>query len=44
MNQTRVDHGAYVETYPDGTTCRWTKPPKCDNTALCMIRIGDSVP
>lgn len=43
MNQNRIDQGAYVETYSDGTTCRWLKPPKCDNTALCMIRIGDGV-
>lgn len=40
MNEARLREGCYLEHYVDGTVGRWTKPPKCDNLALCLVRIG----
>ncbi len=40
INEGRITHGAYVESYPDGGRGSWTKPPKCDNFALCQVVIG----
>lgn len=40
MNEARLREGCYLERYHDGTVGRWTKPPKCDNLALCLVRIG----
>jgi hypothetical protein len=41
MNEARLRNGCYLEHYADGTVGRWTKPPKCDNLALCLVRIGE---
>ncbi|MEN8165438.1 MAG: hypothetical protein ABFS37_15020, partial [Acidobacteriota bacterium] len=40
LNRTRVEEGCYVEAYRDGVTGRWTKPPKCDNTSICLMVVG----
>ena len=40
LNRARVEDGCYVETYDDGATGRWTKPPKCDNTSICVMWVG----
>lgn len=40
LNRTRVEKGCYVETYDDGATGCWTKPPKCDNTSICVMWVG----
>lgn len=40
LNRTRFEEGCYVETYDDGATGRWTKPPKCDNTSICVMFVG----
>ena len=40
LNQARVKEGSYVEAYRDGVTSRWTKPPKCDNTSICLMVVG----
>jgi len=40
MNEARLRDGWYLEHYHDGTVGRWAKPPKCDNLALCVVRIG----
>ncbi len=40
LNRTRVEEGCYVEAYRDGVTGRWTKPPKCDNTSICVMFVG----
>ena len=40
LNRIRVEEGCYVEAYRDGVTGRWTKPPKCDNTSICMMVVG----
>ncbi len=40
LNRARVEEGCYVEVYRDGVTGRWTKPPKCDNTSICVMFVG----
>ncbi|MCK5378522.1 MAG: hypothetical protein KAJ78_03925 [Acidobacteria bacterium] len=40
LNRARVEEGCYVEAYRDGVTGRWTKPPKCDNTSICVMCVG----
>lgn len=40
LNKIRVEEGCYVEAYRDGVTGRWTKPPKCDNTSICVMVVG----
>ncbi len=40
LNRARVEQGCYVEAYRDGVTGRWTKPPKCDNTSICVMWVG----
>ena len=40
LNLVRLERGAYVERYRDGAVGRWSKPPKCDNTAFCMLEVG----
>ncbi|MCK5805852.1 MAG: protein phosphatase 2C domain-containing protein [Lentisphaeria bacterium] len=40
LNRARVEEGCYVEAYRDGVTGRWTKPPKCDNTSICVMWVG----
>jgi serine/threonine protein phosphatase PrpC len=40
LNEGRILNGAYVEFDAEGNERRWTKPPKCDNTAFCAIRIA----
>ena len=40
LNLVRVEQGAYIERYRDGVVGRWAKPPKCDNTAFCMLVVG----
>ncbi len=41
MNEARLRNGSYLERYEDGSVGRWVKPPKCDNTAICVVRLGD---
>ncbi|RLE31086.1 MAG: hypothetical protein DRJ61_11805 [Acidobacteria bacterium] len=40
LNRARVEEGCYVEAYRDGVTGRWAKPPKCDNTSICVMWVG----
>ncbi len=40
LNRGRIEDGCYVEAYRDGITGRWTKPPKCDNTSICVMWVG----
>ncbi len=40
LNRGRIEEGCYVEAYHDGITGRWTKPPKCDNTSICVMWVG----
>lgn len=40
LNRARVEHGRYVEAYRDGVTGSWCKPPKCDNTSMCVMVVG----
>ncbi len=41
MNEGRILNGCFVESYGEGSVGRWTKPPKCDNTAMCALVVGD---
>ncbi len=43
INERRIRNGCYFEEYPDGSSGRWVKPPKCDNFAMCSIKIGDPI-
>lgn len=40
LNRARIEHGRYVEDYPDGSTGSWIKPPKCDNASMCALFVG----
>lgn len=40
INEARIRDGRYLERYQDGSFGRWLKPPKCDNLALCVVRVG----
>jgi serine/threonine protein phosphatase PrpC len=44
MHEARLRDGCYLERYGDGAVGRWLKPPKCDNLAFCMVRIGGAAP
>lgn len=40
LNRARLKNGKFEERYVDGTSQSWTKPPKCDNTSICMMVVG----
>lgn len=40
FNEARLAAGAYCERYADGSEGRWMKPPKCDNTSICILEVG----
>jgi len=42
LNRKRLEDGYYIEHYPGAATGRWMKPPKCDNLAICVLRVGSS--
>ncbi len=40
LNRARIEHGRYIESYADGSSGRWAKPPKCDNASVCALFVG----